>query len=107
MVANQRKLSREILLGLWKIHILHHAGEGAVVGQWMLEELRSHGYSVSPGTLYPLLKRMEANGWLMSAADEAGGPKARREYRLTDEGRDILTIVRGFIDELHGELHSL
>jgi hypothetical protein len=32
-----------------EIHILHHAGRGPVVGQWMLNELRSHCYKVSPG----------------------------------------------------------
>ena len=51
-------INREILLSFWKVHVLHHAAEGAVIGQWMLKELRHHGYDVSPGTLYPLLKRM-------------------------------------------------
>ena len=46
---------REFLLGFWKIHILHHAEEQGVYGQWMLEELQRHGYRLSPGTLYPLL----------------------------------------------------
>lgn len=61
---NRKAVSREIFLGLWKIHILHHAAEGGVVGNWMLEELRHHGYEVSPGTLYPILARMEHFGWL-------------------------------------------
>jgi len=52
-------INREILLSFWKVHVLHHADEGEVIGQWMLKELAHHGYDVSPGTLYPLLKRME------------------------------------------------
>ena len=48
---------REFLLGFWKIHILHHAEEQGVYGQWMLEELQRHGYRLSPGTLYPPLAR--------------------------------------------------
>jgi DNA-binding PadR family transcriptional regulator len=59
-------LTREILLGFWKVHILHHAAEHPVIGQWVLTELRRHGYDISPGTLYPLLKRLERNGWLRS-----------------------------------------
>ena len=39
---------REFLLGFWKIHILHHAEEQGVYGQWMLEELHHHGYRLSP-----------------------------------------------------------
>jgi hypothetical protein len=30
---------REIVLGLWKIHILHHASEGGVVGNHVMQEL--------------------------------------------------------------------
>ena len=94
---------REILLSFWKIHILHHAAEHPVVGQWMLEELRQHGYTVSPGTLYPVLKRMEAHGWLRSEADAHGGPRARREYHLTPAGRRVLATLLKFLKELTGE----
>ncbi len=106
MQQHDPAFSREILLGLWKIHILHHASHGPLVGQWMMEELRSHGYRVSPGTLYPLLKRMERNGWLKSESDASAGPKGRREYFLTDEGHSVLLRVKGFVRELHGELHG-
>ena len=64
--------TREILLGFWKAHILHHADEGPVVGDWILQELRRHGYDISPGTLYPLLARMEGNGWLRSEVAPGG-----------------------------------
>lgn len=97
-------INREILLSFWKVHILHHATEGDVVGQWMLNELRHHGYEVSPGTLYPILKRMESNGWLVSKVDANGGPKARRAYRITEEGRKVLQIVRQQLRELGVEV---
>jgi DNA-binding PadR family transcriptional regulator len=88
MPAPDHKLvTREILLGFWKVHILHHAAERPVVGQWMLGELRRHGYDISPGTLYPLLKRMERNRWLRCEVEAGGGPRARRYYHLTREGR--------------------
>ena len=102
-MVDHKVLGREILLAFWKVHILHHAEEGGVVGTWMLGELRRHGYDVSPGTLYPLLKRMESFGWLMSSADNAG-PKARRTYRITEEGREVLAIVRGQMVELGIEI---
>ncbi|MEX2214646.1 MAG: helix-turn-helix transcriptional regulator [Phycisphaeraceae bacterium] len=66
MTIDQKLVARELLLSFWKVHMLHHAAEGAVVGQWRLQELRRHGYEVSPGTLYPLLQRMERNGSLRS-----------------------------------------
>jgi PadR family transcriptional regulator, regulatory protein PadR len=97
-------ITREILLGLWKVHILHHAAEEPVVGQWMLAELRRHGYDISPGTLYPLLKRMERNGWLRAEVEEFGGPRARRYYHLTRDGRRVLDFVLRMVAELHDEV---
>jgi PadR family transcriptional regulator, regulatory protein PadR len=104
MPSNQSPIQREILLGFWKVHILHHAAEGPLVGQWMLDELREHGYQVSPGTLYPVLRRMEKNGWLRSKADKKAGPKARREYFLTATGRVALKDVLSYLRELKGEV---
>lgn len=93
---------REFLLSFWKIHILHHAGGDGVYGQWMLDELRRHGYALSPGTLYPVLTRMTRRGWLRSAEPES--VKAPRVYRLTPAGARVLSRLRVALDELHGEI---
>lgn len=100
----RKALQREILLGFWKVHILHHAVEGPVVGQWMLSELRHHGYEVSPGTLYPLLHRLERLGWLASEVDPGGGPKAPRRFRTTPAGKAVLAKVRKQLYELLEEI---
>ena len=95
---------REILLSFWKVHILHHADEMPVHGQWVLTELRRHGYDLSPGTLYPMLKRMERLGWLKGRSDPRGGARARKNYRLTASGRKVLAGIREQIVELHREV---
>ncbi|HAH04945.1 MAG TPA: PadR family transcriptional regulator [Elusimicrobia bacterium] len=100
----KKDVMREILLSFWKVHILHHAAEGPLVGQWMIQELRRHGYEVSPGTLYPLLKRMESRGWLRCTFDPKAGTRARRDYFLTKKGRGILALVQGQIEELYREV---
>lgn len=98
-------LAREFLLAFWKIHILHHAAEdGGVYGQWMLEELAHHGYRLSPGTLYPLLARMERHGWLRSSAPKRA--TAARRYRLTPAGRRVLVRLREALDELYDEVSA-
>jgi PadR family transcriptional regulator, regulatory protein PadR len=83
---------REFLLGFWKIHILHHAEEQGVYGQWMLEELHHHGYRLSPGTLYPLLARMARRGWL-----RATEPKR-------SAGAEVLKRLRTSLAELQHEV---
>jgi DNA-binding PadR family transcriptional regulator len=95
-------LDREIRLAFWKLHVLHHAGQGSVYGWWLLRELAAHGHHLSPGTLYPVLARMEANGWLRARA--ARSPKGRKSYTITAAGRRVLADVRAELDELHREV---
>ncbi|MBF0316504.1 MAG: helix-turn-helix transcriptional regulator [Oligoflexia bacterium] len=97
-------IEREILLSFWKVHILHHASKAPVIGHWIIGELRRHGYEVSPGTLYPMLLRMEQRGWLTQKVNADKGAKARKEYLLTKKGHKILTILREQIIELHREV---
>ena len=97
-------VTREILLSFWKVHILHHAAAQPIYGQWIAEELRRHGYNISPGTLYPLLRRMEKNGWLKCIQPRNSSRNARKEYRLTKEGAKILALLRAQVEELHYEV---
>jgi PadR family transcriptional regulator PadR len=93
---------REFLLAFWRIHILHHADEQGIYGQWMLEELQRHGYRLSPGTLYPMLARMAQRGWLRAA--EPRRSKAARVYHLTPRGQQVLNRIRESLDELYREI---
>ena len=95
-------VTREFLLAFWKIHILHHAEEGGVYGQWMLEELQHHGYRLSPGTLYPILARMSQRGWLRST--EPSRSRDARIYRITRAGSDVLKRLRESLAELQHEV---
>ncbi len=99
-----KELEREILLSFWKVHILHHAESHPVFGQWVIRELRRHGYEVSPGTLYPLLARMQERGWLKLKVDASAGLRARKEYSLTKKGRKVLEVLRGQVEELYREV---
>jgi len=102
--VTRKALQREILLGFWKIHILHHAAKGPIIGQWMIQELRRHGYEVSPGTMYPLFSRLEERGWLKCKTDPKGGSRARKEYLLTRGGREALAFLKNQIEELYREV---
>ncbi len=98
------QLVREVLLSFWKIHILHHAAGGTVYGQWMIGELRRHGYDISPGTLYPLLRRMESHGWLKPIRATPANSHSRREYKLTKLGAEALDLIQAQLKELCREV---
>ena len=93
----------EIYTGLIRLHILHHAAKEPIYGAWMLEELRHHGYAISPGTLYPMLKGLERKGYLKSRA-EGPGKRDRRFYRATPKGKTALSAAKKKVTELFGEL---
>ena len=64
-------------------------------GYALLEELNGAGIEVEANTLYPLLRRLEKQGWLVAewTTDEA---RPRKYYRTSDEGKRALAVL---IDE--------
>ena len=94
---------RDFLRGAAQAHVLHHAVERDVYGAWLTDELSRHGYVISPGTLYPLLHRMETEGLLVSRVEVERG-RALRLYRATERGRRELGTPRKAVAELAVEL---
>ncbi|HWV25213.1 MAG TPA: PadR family transcriptional regulator [Thermomicrobiales bacterium] len=61
-------------------------------GYALLEELNDAGIEVEANTLYPLLRRLEKQGWLSAewTTDEA---RPRKYYRTSDEGKRALGLL--------------
>ena len=60
-----------------------------------LIEVRSKGVlKFHVASLYPLLYRLEARGWIQGRWVEKAGQRRRRYYRLTADGRHILDAQR-------------
>jgi DNA-binding PadR family transcriptional regulator len=93
----------EFLHGAVQLHVLHHAAEEEIHGAWMSQELAEHGYEISPGTLYPTLHRLEAEGLLTSRKVVEDG-HARRVYKITAEGSKALRRMRKALRELADEV---
>ena len=97
------QILRKFFLGFIQIHILHHAKKEPFYGSWMIDELKSHGYEMSPGTLYPLLHSMESSGLLTMEERNVGG-KIRKYYMITDDGNEVLDEARKKAYELFKEM---
>jgi len=96
-------LDREFFLGFIKIHILYHASKEPIFGVEIAKELARHGYSISPGTLYPTLHRLEKEGYLKSSHRVVNG-RVRRYYQATAEGKPALEQSEKMIMELVNEV---
>jgi PadR family transcriptional regulator PadR len=86
--------------GVLPLLVLHFLGDGPSYGGALMEKVEtlSRGLiGVNPNTMYPLLRRLEADGFV---AGEWEHPerRSRRFYRLTDAGaaeRDRLAGAAG------------
>lgn len=80
-------------------------------GYSLRQALADGGMPIEEGTLYPLLRRLESQGLLLSEWDTGTSPP-RRYYRLSAEGerafaelaeawRAQANVINGFLDEEH------
>lgn len=99
----QETVLRKLFLGFIQIHILHHAKKEPFYGSWMIEELQSHGYEISAGTLYPILHNLEKASLLIVEKKLENG-KIRKYYSISDEGSIALHKAKEKIKELTSEL---
>ena len=96
-------MEQEFFSGFIKIHILYHAAKEEIYGAEIARELETHGYHVSPGTLYPTLHRLESLGYLKMEQRIVEG-RRRKVYRITPEGSKALEAAREKIKELVAEV---
>jgi DNA-binding PadR family transcriptional regulator len=94
---------RDVFLGFIKLHILYHASKDKICGVEMMQELREHGYEISPGTLYPTLHLLEREGYIKGEAKVVAG-RRRRYYQATGKGRKALDKAKVKIRELVEEV---
>jgi PadR family transcriptional regulator, regulatory protein PadR len=64
--------------------------EKEMYGYSMVRTIQDLGYAVEENTLYPLLRRLEKNGWVRSKWD-VSEDRPRKFYAITDEGRALRT----------------
>jgi len=100
------RIVREFFLGFIRLHILHHAEEGYIYGAWLQKELERHGYKIGPGTLYPLLHKLEEEKLLKSVRMVRDG-RVRRCYTITEKGKDVLKEASKKVKELMGEVFRM
>ncbi len=96
-------LVQEFVRGAVQLHVMHHAHHEEVHGAGLIAELARHGHSLSPGTVYPMLHRLEEAGLLASREVVVEG-RRRRLYRTTEAGDRALRKCQRALRELSSEV---
>ncbi len=84
-------LSPELRRGALVLAILSQLGMEHY-GYSLRERLAAQGLAIKEGTLYPLLRRLEAQGLLTSRWETAGN-RPRRYYRVSAAGKKALAAM--------------
>ena len=95
---------RNFFVGFIRLHLLYHAAQEPIFGLDMIRELATHGYQLSPGTLYPMLHGLERDGFLASQKETVRG-NVRKVYKITKAGREVLAESLEKVRELLHEVH--
>jgi PadR family transcriptional regulator PadR len=75
-------------------------------GYTLRKTLAEHGMAIDEGTLYPLLRRLETQGLLMSEWRQAE-KRNKRFYRLSDEGTQILEQLLKEWEQIDSSLRAV
>jgi PadR family transcriptional regulator PadR len=62
--------------------------EQEMYGYGMIKHLELMGYAVEENTLYPLLRRLEKNGWIASVWN-VSEDRPKKFYRITEKGKAV------------------
>jgi PadR family transcriptional regulator len=93
--------------------VLHLINEGPSYGNQLMERIggmTAGVLSVNPNTMYPLLRQLEAKGFI-EGQWEHPERRSRRYYSLTDEGRAeyqrLVEEVRPFLDSVKSSIDEI
>ena len=95
-------MKRQFLGLLARVYVLQFAMEVPATVAMLAEMLMEYGFQVDIGTVRPLLRALQMEGYLQSVLRDGIG----RVYLLTEQGREELRASRERIDELYRRLHA-
>jgi DNA-binding PadR family transcriptional regulator len=87
----QEKMVQELRRGVLALAVLSQL-KTAQYGYSLINELSQKGLQIDQGTLYPLLRRLEADGLLESAWNTEGA-RPRRYYVISSLGLKLLELL--------------
>ncbi|MFD1851694.1 PadR family transcriptional regulator [Oceanobacillus bengalensis] len=85
--------NRELVKGSTSLLVLQLLNERDMYGYELVKEMdrrSEHHMQMKEGTLYPALHKMEKQGYIESYKQEQVKGPARKYYRITLEGKEIL-----------------
>lgn len=101
-------IESQMLKGVIDGVILHIIKNNETYGYEIVEELKRNGfYTMSEGTVYPILTRLSKKGYILGGYKKSEiGPK-RKYYYITKKGVEYLESFYESFDELNSLVYNL
>lgn len=108
-LMDNKNNNTQYLKGLFEIAILMMLQKKTMYGYELTKELKeSKCFSISDGSIYPILKRLTANDYVDVFSEEYEG-RIRKYYRITDLGKALvenrlkeLESILNYFEEIKG-----
>ena len=97
-VANWQTQARK---GVLELAVLNALRDGRMYGYQIAKTLQGiPGLGVVEGTVYPIMSRLEKEGLVTSSLEPSAEGPARKYYRLSRDGRAVLSRINAAWDEM-------
>ncbi|MBP2628788.1 MAG: transcriptional regulator, PadR-like family [Firmicutes bacterium] len=100
--SDEYKTGVKIITGLYILKILQN---GPAYGNKMAEEIKERTQNLitpNPNALYPLLRKMEEDGYIIGEWDNPG-TRSKRVYTITVAGSSLVSILQNKVKESFAE----
>lgn len=98
----------QLLHGVLDMCLLSLIEEEASYGYEMVAKLRNRGLDLaSEGSIYPLLSRLQKQGIIEGYLVQSPAGPARKYYRMSDDGREVLEQWRTEWREFSSSVNSV
>jgi len=96
--SDEYKTGVKIITGLYILKILQN---GSAYGNKMAEEIKERTQNLitpNPNALYPLLRKMEEDGYITGQWDNPG-THSKRVYTITDAGSSLVPVLQSKVKD--------
>ena len=99
------KINRKLFLAFTELQILYQASKEPINGIGIINEITTLCYSMSPGTLYPILTNLDKRG-LLAKYEQVVEGKLCKYYKTTEKGLEAFTDAKDMANNLIHELET-
>jgi PadR family transcriptional regulator PadR len=104
---NLEKIHVQMRKGVLELCVLSVISDKEVYTSDILSSLKEADLLVVEGTVYPLLTRLKNDGILKYRWEESTSGPPRKYYSLTDNGQEVLKVLKENWDKLNNSIDKL